>query len=89
LVGSAVCCVQPFGEEGYGKDQVTKDFQQRVGKEWIRIWKEHLYRKVEKLGECFVISLRHSMSGAGSLMICCYIDCLSDAVVGCDAVLGG
>jgi len=41
------------------------------------------------MGESFVISLRYSMPGAGSVMSCCYIDCMSDAVVGCDTVLGG
>jgi hypothetical protein len=44
---------------------------------------------MEKMGESSVISIGHSMSGAGSLMICCYIDLLSNAAVGCDAVLGG
>ena len=44
---------------------------------------------MEKKGEGFIISLRHNMPGAGSVMICFYIDCLSNAVVGCDAVLGG
>lgn len=32
LVGSVVCCVQLFGEAGYGKGQVMKDMQQRVWK---------------------------------------------------------
>jgi len=37
LVGSLVCCIELFGEEGYRKGQVTKDMQQRLWKEWIRI----------------------------------------------------
>jgi hypothetical protein len=37
LVGSVVCCIQPFGEEVYGKEQAVKDTQKRVGKEWIRV----------------------------------------------------
>jgi hypothetical protein len=45
-------------------------------------------RKMEKMGEGFVISVRHSMPGVGCVMICCCSDCLSDAVVGYDAVLG-
>jgi hypothetical protein len=37
LVGSVVCFVQPFGEEGYGKEEVMEDMQKRLGKEWTRI----------------------------------------------------
>jgi hypothetical protein len=42
LVGSVVCCVQLFGEEVYGKEQTMEGIQKRVGKEWIRVQKEHL-----------------------------------------------
>jgi hypothetical protein len=35
------------------------------------------------MGEGFVISVRHGMPGAGSVMICCYCDCLCNALVGC------
>jgi hypothetical protein len=41
-----------------------------------------------KMAGGFVISLRHKMPGAGSVMICCYNDSLSNEVVGCDAMLG-
>jgi len=40
------------------------------------------------MGEGSVISLRHSLPGAGSVVICCYSDRLSNALVGCGAVLG-
>jgi len=49
-VGSVFCFVQPFGEEGYGKDQVTENMQKKVGKDiegaltgrWVKVLSHHL-----------------------------------------------